>query len=138
MNNFGRDKLLGWANQAFLISVVYFSLAGCTKHEQAEPFDITDRLQGLWARDGHRYGPWAKKAPSCIRRTAVSTGSTKERSSNATVFHLRERLAAVDCRGGWCHPALDGRRQSLAAAKERDESPIVFSLRHRFTGLGGR
>jgi len=40
------------AGQVLLLFGVLFSLASCSKHHQADAFEITDRLYGLWARDG--------------------------------------------------------------------------------------
>ena len=92
MRYFARDKLAGWANQAFLISVVCFSLAGCTKHEQAESFDVTDRLQGLWARDAAQV--WAVGEEGSILHTADG-GEHWQPQTSGTV----ETLAAL-CGGG--------------------------------------
>ena len=40
------------ASQALLLFAALFSLVSCSRHHQADAFETTDRLYGLWARDG--------------------------------------------------------------------------------------
>ena len=52
LRNFVKYKLASFGNQVCFVCVVWFSLAGCSKHEQQEP-ETTDlayyHLHGLWA-----------------------------------------------------------------------------------------
>ncbi len=45
-------QFAGRTSQALLLFGVWFLLAGCSRHQQADAFETTDRLYGLWARDG--------------------------------------------------------------------------------------
>jgi photosystem II stability/assembly factor-like uncharacterized protein len=52
LKNFAQYKWGNWANKAFLICVVCFSLAGCSKYkQQPETIEVAYHLHGLWARN---------------------------------------------------------------------------------------
>ena len=102
-------------------------------------FETTDRLYGLWARDGTQV--WAVGEEGSIlhsKDSGVALEAAEKRHRVTAGFHLRERLQLVDRRGGWHHLAFDGRRRALETAKERDGTPPVFGLCNREAGLGGR
>ena len=141
MRYFARDKLAGWANQAFLISVVCFSLAGCTKHEQAESFDVTDRLQGLWARDAAQV--WAVGEEGSILHSADGGEHWRSQKSGAveqlfSIWGSNSQLWAVGATGAILHSADGGDRWQPQKSGTDRQLASVYAIGLQVWAVGER